>query len=468
MKRKLLCEEKKAKKVSFLKKSGLSLVGGFVAFLFLVFGFGSGTAMAIPSFARQTGLSCSVCHTVFPELTSFGRQFKLNGYTLTNIKTIVQKESSSNGKSSRDVLKLLHIPQLSVGFNTGFTHLAKSIPGTQNNNIEFPQSFSFYYGGIIAPHFGSFLQVSLDDDAGAFGIDMLDIRYANTTKIGKMPLLYGLTIDNGPMMGDVWNTASPWSYPYSASGIAPAPSAGTMVEGGLMGTLGAGANALFGNTLYLGFSLYRTAPFGTIFPPDNGSVMTIKGLSPYWRIAIQHQWTKSYLEVGTFGLATKLYPTGVSGATDNYTDFGFDLQYEYYFAKGQFTLHSSYITEKQQFNASYAAGNTQFLNDKVNSFKTDASIYIKKGYMFTLGYFNYSGSSDNIMYAPASVSGSRTGLPNSSGIMAQVDYLPWVNTKISLIYTAYNKFNGAVDNYDGSGRKASDNNSIYLQLWFLF
>ncbi len=54
--------------------------------------------------------------------------------------------------------------------------------------------------------------------------------------------------------------------------------------------------------------------------------------------------------------------------------------------------------------------------------------------MFTLGYFNYSGSSDNIMYAPASVSGSRTGLPNSSGIMAQVDYLPWVNTKISLIY----------------------------------
>ncbi|GMT45824.1 MAG: cytochrome c [bacterium] len=466
MKNKLSCEEEKIKKISFLKKNGLSLVGGFVAFLFLV--FSSGTVQAIPSFARQTGLSCSACHTVFPELTSFGRQFKLNGYAMTNIKTIVNKETSSNGKSSRAVLKLLNIPQISVGFNTGVTRLAKSIPGTQNNNIEFPQSLSLYYGGLIAPHFGSFIQVSMEDDEGAFGIDMLDIRYSNTTQMGKTSLLYGLTMDNGPMMGDVWNTASPWSYPYSASGIAPAPSAGTMVEGGLMGTLGAGTYGLFGNTLYLGFSVYRTAPFGTVFPPDNSSVMTIKGLSPYWRVAIQHQWTKSYLEVGTFGLSTSLYPTGVSGATDNYTDFGFDLQYEYYFAKGQFTLHSSYIAEKQEFNASYGAGDTQFLTDKINSFKTDASIFLRKGYKFTLGYFNYKGSSDNIIYAPASVSGSRMGLPNSSGLMTQVDFLPWENTKISLIYTAYNKFNGAVDNYDGSGRKSSDNNSIYLQLWFLF
>ena len=467
MKRKLSCEEKKVKKTTFLRKNGLSLVGGFVGLLFLV--FSSGTVEAIPSFARQTGLACSACHTVFPELTSFGRQFKLNGYTMTNIKTIVQKESvSKNKEKSRDMLKLLHISSLSLAFNTGFTHLAKSIPGTQNNNVEFPQSISLYYGGAITPHLGSFIQLSMEDDEGTFGVDMLDIRYANTTSLSKIPLLYGLTLDNGPMMGDVWNTASPWSYPYSASGVAPAPSAGTIVEGGLMGTVGAGTYGLFGNTLYLGFSVYRTAPFGTVFPPDNSSMMTIKGLSPYWRVAIQHQWAKSYLEVGTFGLSTHLYPTGVSGETDNYTDFGFDLQYEYPFAKGQFTFHSSYVMEKQQFNASYAAGNSESLNGKLNSFKTDASIFLRKGYKFTLGYFNYQGTSDNIIYAPEAVSGSRTGLPNSSGFMTQLDFLPWENTKISLIYTAYSKFNGAQTDYDGSGRNASDNNSIYLQLWFLF
>ena len=39
-------------------------------------------SLAVPSFARQTGMNCVACHTSFPELTPFGREFKLNGYTL--------------------------------------------------------------------------------------------------------------------------------------------------------------------------------------------------------------------------------------------------------------------------------------------------------------------------------------------------------------------------------------------------
>lgn len=30
-------------------------------------------SQAVPSFARQTGTECSACHTVYPELTPFGR-----------------------------------------------------------------------------------------------------------------------------------------------------------------------------------------------------------------------------------------------------------------------------------------------------------------------------------------------------------------------------------------------------------
>ncbi|HEV7614265.1 MAG TPA: hypothetical protein VGO37_20485, partial [Steroidobacteraceae bacterium] len=42
----------------------------------------SSAAQALPSFARQTGKPCAQCHTVAygPALTSYGRQFKLNGY----------------------------------------------------------------------------------------------------------------------------------------------------------------------------------------------------------------------------------------------------------------------------------------------------------------------------------------------------------------------------------------------------
>ena len=36
-------------------------------------------AAAVPSFARQTGMPCSQCHTLAfgPALTAYGRQFKL-------------------------------------------------------------------------------------------------------------------------------------------------------------------------------------------------------------------------------------------------------------------------------------------------------------------------------------------------------------------------------------------------------
>src|ERR1019366_10242125 len=37
-------------------------------------------AEALPSYARQTGQACAACHNGFPELTPYGRLFKLNGY----------------------------------------------------------------------------------------------------------------------------------------------------------------------------------------------------------------------------------------------------------------------------------------------------------------------------------------------------------------------------------------------------
>ena len=40
-------------------------------------------AQAVPSMARQTGMQCASCHAVFPELTPFGRLFKLGGYSLS-------------------------------------------------------------------------------------------------------------------------------------------------------------------------------------------------------------------------------------------------------------------------------------------------------------------------------------------------------------------------------------------------
>jgi hypothetical protein len=49
-----------------------------------------------------------------------------------------------------------------------------------------------------------------------------------------------------------------------------------------------------------------------------------------------------------------------------------------------------------------------------------------------------------------------------------VDYLPWLNTKLQTQYIGYQKFNGGTTNYDGSGRSASNNNTLYMLVWIAF
>src|SRR5450759_2346790 len=56
-----------------------SLVLAAIAGLLL---FASPGAYAVPSYARQTGQQCVACHVSFPELTPYGRYFKLTGYTI--------------------------------------------------------------------------------------------------------------------------------------------------------------------------------------------------------------------------------------------------------------------------------------------------------------------------------------------------------------------------------------------------
>jgi hypothetical protein len=97
--------------------------------------------------------------------------------------------------------------------------------------------------------------------------------------------------------------------------------------------------------------------------------------------------------------------------------------------------------------------------------RLDAGYHVGN-WMGTLGYFSVSGSTDRTLYAPAPVDGSSNGKPDSRGFIAQVAYFPWLNTQFTLQYTGYNLFNGKSNDYDGSGRDAADNNSIFLVAWF--
>ena len=422
------------------------------------------TSQAIPSFARQTGMSCANCHTIFPELNAFGRQFKLTGYTL------VTSESTQAKSDSETVsLRIPNTPQISAMMIASLTYTNKAQPFTQNTNVSFPQQFSLFYAGEITPKIGSFIQFTYEDQSGSIGIDNSELRFADQTELASQPLIYGAILNNNPSMQDVWNGTPAWRFPFTSSSVSPSPTAATLIEGGLAQSVaGLGVYGLWNDLIYAEICLYRSAPQGSHNPPDTTSTGVVKSLVPYWRLALEKQWNDFYLEVGTFGLSAQLFPTGVIGLTDQYTDVGFDVNIEKNMGENMITAHGSMIHETRTLNGTFATGGAAYSSGSLNSFRLTGNYYLHQQMGFTVGYFSITGDGDPVMFAPGSVFGSNNGLPDSNGFIFEYDYLPWLNTKFSIQYIAYNKFNGDSDNYDGQGRNASDNNSLYLSCWVAF
>ncbi len=124
-------------------------------------------AVAVPSYARQTGLACSGCHYAPPELNPAGRRFKLLGYVDKADDTKVIK---TDGGKKRAALDLLSSLPLSVMLDTSFTSTKSPVPTTQNGNFEFPQDISLFLSGAWTSNVGSFLQVTYDTQDDHFSM----------------------------------------------------------------------------------------------------------------------------------------------------------------------------------------------------------------------------------------------------------------------------------------------------------
>jgi hypothetical protein len=128
----------------------------------------------VPSFSRQTKLACGVCHYGFPQLTPFGRMFKLNGYTLKALPAITAQTDSA----ARLSLDLSPIAPLSVMAIASATSLARALPGTLGTTTQFPQQLSLFAASAISDKMGIFSQLTYEDQTGKISIDNVDLRFA--------------------------------------------------------------------------------------------------------------------------------------------------------------------------------------------------------------------------------------------------------------------------------------------------
>jgi hypothetical protein len=451
-----------------------TIIGAFFA-LFISLFLQVPTASAIPSYARQTGFPCKSCHYMPPELTPLGRAFKLNGYTMAGKPTV-----TSPGKGNTSGLSILESFPLSVLFDTAFTSTKSPVPGSQNGSFQFPEDASIFLAGAWSTHVGSFVQVTYDVQNAHFNWDNSDIRYANSTKLFKKDLAWGITLNNNPTVEDLWNSTPAWGFPSVNSDWAPTPNAGSIIDGGLaQDVAGLGGYAMWNNHLYFAGTIYRSDHLGA--PQPNTGLdgagfplgTNIRGVAPYWRVAWQQTSKNNYLEVGTYGMHMKSTPGGITGLEDGFTDWAVDFQDDLTIPKFRsdvLSLRGTYIRENSSLlaTASSFEGDT-LIRHHLNTVKANAEYHFGDKYAATIGYFNVTGTPDPLLFPTGPVTGNaNNGDPRSGGYIANVSWWPVQNIGLTLQYTGYTRFNGAATNYDGSGRNADSNNTLYLLARFVF
>ena len=188
------------------------------------------SALAVPSYARQTGLACEACHTVFPQLTPFGRAFKASGYTLFNTLKVAghQQDKAEHAVAERS--------SPSLGDGHGFDQLRRQGKRCRHRARLppiFRSSLSLFYAGRIADNVGAYMQLTYDDQSGTIGIDNTDIRFADVATFDGHSVIYGVSLNNNPTVQDLWNSTPAWGQPFIGSPALQGPAAATQIEGAM-------------------------------------------------------------------------------------------------------------------------------------------------------------------------------------------------------------------------------------------
>lgn len=465
-----------------------------VAVLTLLLALLSSRAEAIPAFNRQTGQNCVACHAggQFPELTPYGRLFKLTGYTI--------------GERAVPVSAMV-VASFSKVANT--TKSADPADDFQKNNRPILATASLLLGGKVTDNIGAFVQITYDpyatqDANGSFhahsNADNIDIRYADRFITGKQDLIFGLSANNNPSVSDPWNTAAAWMQYVPV----PSPTSSRFVDGNApYPSFGAGGNiaglnayAYWNQTIYAELGGYGSSRGATRFMSAGiGSAdnTRLRGINPYWRLAYNHEWGPHNLMLGTSGMVARAYDdpldTSDAATVHTFTDLGVDAQYQYLLDPHAVTAQFTYTRNHVRYSAAsladpaapfFDAGGAALAN--INSADTNHVLRAKLSYVYqakyggALGLFSLTGTTNTanqtagydatgMLGMTDGASSNLSGNPATRGFTLETFWLPIQYLRIGLQYTAYSRYNGSSTNYDGFGRNARDNNTLFLYTW---
>ncbi len=437
-----------------VKGSGLGSLLGFVAMACAI--TWASAASALPAFAQQTGQPCSQCHVgaFGPQLKPYGRDFKVFGYV------------NGDGKNHVPPIAIIGIASLT---KTQSPQTSPPAPHFSDNNNVALDELSILYGGKVAAGAGAFVELTYDGVARGFTIDNLDVKRAFDLGSGERDLLVGLDLNNRPTVQDLWNSTPTWGFPYNASSLAPTPTNATLLDGALaQRVLGLGVYGLWNDLIYAEATAYAPVNnqtlnrLGVASPAGTDSY---DGIIPYWRLAAQHDFGGHYFEAGAYGIAARRFPGGdQSAGVDRIQDAALDATYQYTASAKHFvSAHATWIHETDTLDASRVLSGSR-PRDDLDTIRADISYSYDNTWTPSFQVFKTSGSADPLFF------GGATGRPDSQGYIVELAFVPFgksaptsfiSNARITLQWVGYTRF-------DGVGRGASDNNTLYLSTRFAF
>ena len=382
-------------------------------------------AQALSAFARQTGQNCVACHAggQFPELTPYGRMFKMTGYTI-----------GSRG-IPLSVMGVLNYANVS---NTSKSDNPKGPGGDfqKNGDLVFG-SGSLFIAGKITDNIGLFSQITYNqydhEDTDSNGnpngkwvshtnVDNIDLRFADRFVDANNDLIVGVSANNNPSVTDPWNTAAAWmqyvppaglpSYQFAdANTPYPSNATGGNVAGFTM-------YAYWNQKVYAELGFYQTA--NGLFSGGISSAATTRlkgGLNPYGRLAFTHDWGPNSIMVGATASEAHLYDNNDPSDLNNafrVRDAGVDAQYQYILDPHAITAQIAYIKMKTNLSANGVAGLAPSGNffadpglttplspgntsDTTDTFRAKLTYVYRAQYGGSLAFFNLTGTTDTAL-----------------------------------------------------------------------
>jgi hypothetical protein len=450
--------------------------------------FWGSPADALPSFSGQTGAPCSACHIggFGPQLTPFGIYFKATGYTLgggTGVWSHIPFNFQTGAISYTNIAK--NRPNVPKGW-TGTNDYVS--PGCASFVIAMGHSFEGTFGvGGIGKVFLNTTNAFVTNTGTIASLGPSDLKFSKPLTVGSHSLIVTLDLNNQATISDPYdnNLYSYWGqgFPLEGPTNAFSPSGGPHLSSVVKTVGGAMLSVLLDNTIYAEVGLYESMNPSLATAIGGTPGQMIAGGAPYARLAWQHQWGSNFLEVG--GLFMDIPFDDIPGianpsAQNEYVDWGLDAMYQRQFGQNVLAITANYLTETQNNGASFAAGKASNATDTIQQFRITGTYAWSGNTEASLAYIQTWGSNDALLYPMVALTGSAAHSPNAQTLIAQVDWapwgnakpgdstFPWLNVRVGVQYRYYLQFNGGTTNYDGSGRNASDNNTLLVFTFWSF